>query len=83
MVTGSGERAGRFSTGVLVSAPRTVRSVDVSTGLRRGAVATALDVVDGEVREVIRRRGLDPFTDPCPVRLLVRDVVADYGSGSG
>jgi pilus assembly protein CpaF len=46
-------------------------------------VATALDVVDGEVREVIRRRGLDPFTDPCPVRLLVRDVVADYGSGSG
>jgi pilus assembly protein CpaF len=41
-------------------------------------VATARDVVDGEVRELIRRRGLDPFTDPGPVRLLVRDVVADY-----
>jgi hypothetical protein len=27
-----------------------------------------MDVVDGEVRELIRRRGLDPFTDPAPVR---------------
>jgi hypothetical protein len=46
-----------------------------------GAVPTAtsaLEVVDGEVRELIRRRGLDPFTDPGPVRLLVRDVVADF-----
>ncbi|WP_240619593.1 CpaF family protein [Blastococcus sp. TF02-8] len=43
---------------------------------------TALDVVDGEVRELIRRRGLDPFLDPGPVRLLVRDVVADYSERS-
>ncbi|HEY4603031.1 MAG TPA: hypothetical protein VIH08_01690, partial [Blastococcus sp.] len=43
---------------------------------------TALDVVDGEVRELIRRRGLDPFTDPGPVRMLVRDVVADYSERS-
>ncbi|WP_100501068.1 CpaF family protein [Geodermatophilus chilensis] len=42
----------------------------------------ALEVVDGEVRELIRRRGLDPFTDPGPVRLLVRDVVADYSERS-
>jgi Flp pilus assembly CpaF family ATPase len=38
-------------------------------------VPTALDVVDGEVRELIRRRGLDPFT-------VVRDVldrVAGFG----
>jgi pilus assembly protein CpaF len=51
----------------------------------RGAVPTAtsaLEVVDGEVRELIRRRGLDPFTDPGPVRLLVRDVVADYSERS-
>ncbi len=50
-----------------------------------GAVPTAtsaLEVVDGEVRELIRRRGLDPFTDPGPVRLLVRDVVADYSERS-
>jgi len=45
-------------------------------------VPTALDVVDGEVRELIQRRGLDPFTDPGPVRLLVRDVVADYSERS-
>jgi pilus assembly protein CpaF len=45
-------------------------------------VPSALDVVDGEVRELIRRRGLDPFTDPAPVRLLVRDVVADYSERS-
>ena len=43
---------------------------------------TALDVVDGEVRELIQRRGLDPFTDPGPVRVLVRDVVADYSERS-
>jgi hypothetical protein len=43
---------------------------------------SALDVVDGEVRELIRRRGLDPLTDPGPVRLLVRDVVADYSERS-
>ena len=43
---------------------------------------SALEVVDGEVRELIRRRGLDPFTDPGPVRLLVRDVVADYSERS-
>ncbi len=56
---------------------------------RRGArrrtgvgVPSALDVVDGEVRELIQRRGLDPFTDPGPVRGLVRDVVADYSERS-
>ena len=43
---------------------------------------SALDVVDVEVRELIRRRGLDPFTDPGPVRVLVRDVVADYSERS-
>jgi pilus assembly protein CpaF len=41
-----------------------------------------LDAVDGEVRELIQRRGLDPFTDPGPVRVLVRDVVADYSERS-
>ena len=45
-------------------------------------VPSALDVVDGEVRELIQRRGLDPFTDPGPVRVLVRDVVADYSERS-
>ena len=43
------------------------------------AGSTAFDLVDGEVRRLIRRRGLDPFTDPAPVRLLVR---ADYSERS-
>ena len=43
---------------------------------------SALDVVDGEVRELIRRRGLDPFADPGPIRVLVRDVVSDYAERS-
>ena len=58
-----------------------LQSLHFATGCDGGAVPTstsALDVVDGEVRELIRRRGLDPFTDPGPVRVLVRDVVADY-----
>jgi hypothetical protein len=38
-------------------------------------VPTNLDLVDGEVRELIRRRGSDPFTDPGPVRVRVRDDV--------
>jgi pilus assembly protein CpaF len=46
------------------------------------AASSAADLVDGEVRELIRRRGLDPFSDPGPVRLLVRDVVADYSERS-
>ena len=46
------------------------------------AVSSAVDVVDGEVRELIRRRGLDPFADPGPVRVLVRDVVSDYSERS-
>ncbi|MGY1751156.1 ATPase, T2SS/T4P/T4SS family [Modestobacter sp. SYSU DS0511] len=45
-------------------------------------LGSAVDVVDGEVRELIRRRGLDPFADPAPVRVLVRDVVADYSERS-
>ncbi|MCW2578363.1 MAG: Type secretion system protein, partial [Modestobacter sp.] len=46
------------------------------------AGGSAVDLVDGEVRELIRRRGLDPFSDPAPVRMLVRDVVADYSERS-
>ncbi|MFQ1000461.1 ATPase, T2SS/T4P/T4SS family [Modestobacter sp. SSW1-42] len=44
--------------------------------------SNVVDLVDGEVRELIRRRGLDPFADPAPVRVLVRDVVTDYAERS-
>jgi pilus assembly protein CpaF len=35
-------------------------------------------VVEGEVRELVRRRGLDPAADPAAMRRLVEEVVADY-----
>lgn len=38
--------------------------------------ATAL--VEEEVRELVRRRGLDPTVDPAELRRLVDEVVADY-----
>lgn len=42
----------------------------------------ALDIVSDEVRELIRRRGIDPAHDPGGVRRLVEDVVADYDERS-
>ncbi|MDQ1688954.1 MAG: pilus assembly protein CpaF [Frankiaceae bacterium] len=38
----------------------------------------ALDVVEDEVRELVRRRGLDPASDLVAVRRLVDEVVAEY-----
>jgi pilus assembly protein CpaF len=35
-------------------------------------------LVEGEVRELIRRRGLDPSLQMSEVQVLVRDAVADY-----
>lgn len=35
-------------------------------------------LVEDEVRELIRRRGIDPSADPGAVRVLVREVVGDY-----
>jgi hypothetical protein len=36
------------------------------------------DVVEAEVRELVRRRGLDPLVDADAVRALVAEVLADY-----
>ena len=38
----------------------------------------AIDIIDAEVRELIRRRGVDPARDPVAVRGLIDDVVSDY-----
>jgi pilus assembly protein CpaF len=38
----------------------------------------AAAVVEQEVRELVRRRGIDPVSDPSVVRALVDEVVADY-----
>jgi len=41
-------------------------------------VLDAVTVVEDEVRELVRRRGLDPVVDGAAIRRLVDDVVADY-----
>ncbi|HVQ86716.1 MAG TPA: CpaF family protein, partial [Actinomycetes bacterium] len=43
-----------------------------------GGVVDVVAAVEGEVRELVRRRGLDPLTDPIAMRALVSEVVADY-----
>ncbi len=42
----------------------------------------AVDTVEAEVRELVRRRGLDPVEDRAVVRRLVEEVVADYDERS-
>jgi pilus assembly protein CpaF len=42
----------------------------------------AVTVVEDEVRELVRRRGLDPIADPGTVRRLVDEVIADYDERS-
>jgi pilus assembly protein CpaF len=41
-------------------------------------VSAAVDTVEAEVRELVRRRGLDPVSDRAAVRRLVDEVIADY-----
>jgi pilus assembly protein CpaF len=47
-----------------------------------GPGVEAVLVVEGEVRELVRRRGMDPQAEPARVRDLVEAVVADYGERS-
>jgi pilus assembly protein CpaF len=42
----------------------------------------AVRTLEGEVRELIRRSGLDPARDETAVRRLVREAVADYDERS-
>jgi pilus assembly protein CpaF len=50
----------------------------VRVGRDEGQRVDAVGVVEQEVRELVRRRGLDPASDVGEVRRLVDDVVADY-----
>jgi pilus assembly protein CpaF len=38
----------------------------------------AVDHVEAEVRELVRRRGLDPTVEAAAVRRLIDEVVGDY-----
>jgi pilus assembly protein CpaF len=42
----------------------------------------AITAVEDEVRELVRRRGLDPVADPGAVRRLVDEVISDYDERS-
>ena len=42
------------------------------------AADTAVSTVEAEVRELVRRRGLDPVQDRGAVRRLVDEVLGDY-----
>jgi len=41
-------------------------------------VGGAVDTVEAEVRELVRRRGIDPVVDRSAMRRLVEEVVSDY-----
>ena len=41
-------------------------------------VGSAVDTVEAEVRELVRRRGLDPVEDRLAMRRLIDEVVLDY-----
>ncbi len=43
-----------------------------------GTVGSAYDTVEAEVRELVRRRGLDRVEDRAAMRRLVDEVVLDY-----
>lgn len=55
---------------------------DVSGNGRHGGGMDAVAILEREVREVIRRRGLDPVRDPAGVATLVRAAIADYDERS-
>ena len=46
------------------------------------AVASGVSQIEDDVRELVRRRGLDPLTDPAAVSRLVAEVIADYDERS-
>ena len=43
-----------------------------------GGPVDGVAAVEGEVRALVRRRGVDPLTEPEAMRLLIDEVVADY-----
>ena len=43
---------------------------------------TAIEIIDAEVRDVVRREGIDPVADPGAIRTIVEQVVASYDERS-
>ena len=43
---------------------------------------TAIEIIDAEVRDVVRREGIDPVADPIAIRTIVDNVIASYDERS-
>jgi pilus assembly protein CpaF len=43
---------------------------------------TAIEIIDAEVRDVVRREGIDPVADPVAIRTIVDNVIASYDERS-
>jgi pilus assembly protein CpaF len=43
---------------------------------------TAIEIIDAEVRDVVRREGIDPVADPIATRTIVDNVIASYDERS-
>jgi len=43
---------------------------------------TAFDIIDAEVRDLVRRQGLDPLTEPAAIRRIIDEVVSAYDERS-
>jgi pilus assembly protein CpaF len=41
-------------------------------------VVSAAGIVEGEVRELVRRRGIDPIAEPAVMQALIDDVISEY-----
>jgi len=67
-VRGGSPSGGALNGGLVSGAP----------GSGPGGWVDATSLVEAEVRELVRRRSLDPVRDPAAVRRLVEDVLADY-----
>jgi pilus assembly protein CpaF len=43
-----------------------------------GSGASAHSIIEADVRELVRRRGIDPALDPGAVARLIDEVIAEY-----
>lgn len=53
-------------------------TVDRAVGRRE----TAVEMIDGQVRELVRREGIDPLREPGAVRTILQSVIREYDDRS-
>ena len=50
--------------------------------VRRSGRTSAVELIDGQVRDVVRREGIDPLRNPAAVRAIVLSVIREYDERS-